>query len=190
MPARPKWPCHRLLQSRPQLNLPLTSSGRRLRWRSRLFLLSLSTNSRPPMARSLLSLIVWLLLAMPARPLEQITFRGKDGTAQRASGKVLVTDAEGGVLLLSRDGTLRSIEKKDLVERTSDAVEFKPYTADEAAKAVLAELPPGFESLETANYVILHNTSKGYAGWCGGLLERLHRNFINFWSRRGFELHE
>jgi hypothetical protein len=130
-----------------------------------------------------------LLLAMPAMSLEHIAFR-KDGATQRASGKVLVTDDEGGVLLLSRDGTLRSIEKKDLVDRSSDAEEFKPFTADEAAKSVLAELPPGFEVYQTANYVILHNTSKGYAAWCGGLLERLHRNFMGFWGRRGFELHE
>src|SRR5262245_660968 len=121
------------------------------------------------MSRLLLTPLVWRLLAAPGMPLEQIAFRGKDGATQRASGKVLVTDAEGGVLLLSRDGTLRSIEKKDLVERTSDAVEFKPYTADEAAKAMLAELPSGFESFQTANYVILHNTSKGYAAWCGSL---------------------
>jgi hypothetical protein len=141
------------------------------------------------MPRWLLGIAAWLLLAAPATPLEHVTFR-KDGATQRASGKVLVTDDEGGVLLLARDGTLRSIEKKDLVERTSDAVEFKPFTPDEAAKAVLAELPPGFEVHQTANYVILHNTSKGYAAWCGGLLERLHRNFMGFWGRRGFELHD
>jgi hypothetical protein len=141
------------------------------------------------MRLSMLALAVCLCVASQAAALDQVVFR-KEGATQRAGGKVLVTDSEGGVLLVSRDGTLRSIEKKDLVERTSDAEEFKPFTADEAAKAVLAELPPGFEVHQTANYVILHNTSKGYATWCGGVFERLHRNFINFWSRRGFELHE
>jgi hypothetical protein len=152
-----------------------------------LFLISLLEES--PMLRILPAIALSLLMAAEAPALDHVTFR-KEATTQRASGKVLVTDDEGGVLLLSREGTLRSIEKKDLVERASDDVEFKPFTPDEAAKAVLAELPPGFEAHQTANYVILHNTSKGYAAWCGGLLERLHRNFINFWGRRGFELHD
>jgi hypothetical protein len=103
---------------------------------------------------------------------------------------VLVTDDQGGVLLLSRDGTLRTIEKKDLVRRSSDEVEFKPHSQEELAKALLAELPQGFEAHRTANYVICHNTSKAYAAWCGGLFERLHKNFLNFWSRKGLELHD
>jgi hypothetical protein len=138
---------------------------------------------------SMLAVAACLLAGTHAAALDHVVFR-KDSATQRASGKALVTDDEGGVLLLSRDGTLRSIEKKDLVERTSDAEEFKPFTADEAAKAVLAELPHGFEVHQTANYVVLHNTSKGYAAWCGGLFERLHRSFMNFWGRRGFELHD
>jgi len=141
------------------------------------------------MRQTLLSAAAWLLLATAAAPLDHVVFE-KDGATQRASGKVLVTDDEGGVLLLSRDGTLRSIEKKHLLERSADGVEFKPLSAEEAGKAVLAELPDGFEVHHTAHYVILHNTSKGYAAWCGGLFERLHRNFLNYWNRRGFELHE
>src|SRR5262245_5189273 len=61
------------------------------------------------MPRWLLGVACWLLLALPALPVEQVTFR-KNGATHRASGKVLVTDDQGGVLLLSRDGTLRSIE--------------------------------------------------------------------------------
>lgn len=156
------------------------------------------------MPRICLSILALLLTTSPALPLDHVVFRKEgakksgaktespinEGAEQRASGKVLVTDDEGGVLLVSRDGTLRTIEKKDLVSRTSDSVEFKPYTQDEIAKLVLAELPDGFEAYRTANYVICHNTSKAYAAWCGGLFERLHRNFLNFWSRKGLELHD
>ncbi len=35
-----------------------------------------------------------------------------------------------------------------------------------------------------------HDTSREYAQWCGSLLERLNRAFVNFWNRKGFELHE
>jgi hypothetical protein len=149
-------------------------------------------------------IVAFLLTSSSALPLDHVVFRKEgankekaksgsptsDGGELRASGKILVTDEQGGVLLVSRDGTLRTIEKKDLVSRTSDNIEFKPYTQDEIAKSVLAELPDGFEAYRTANYVICHNTSKAYAAWCGKLFERLHRNFLNFWSRKGFELHE
>src|SRR5262245_27469881 len=137
------------------------------------------------MPRACLLVLAFLIASSSALPMDYVVFRKaaakKEGAKsdsasgnsaeQRANGKVLVTDDEGGVLLVSRDGTLRTIEKKDLVSRTSDRIEFKPYTQDEIAKSVLAELPDGFEAYRTANYVICHNTSKAYAAWCGGVFE-------------------
>ena len=139
--------------------------------------------------KATLAAVTLCLLATPAMALDHVAFR--HGESQRnVSGKVLVTGDSGGVLLLARDGTLYTIEKKDLVSRTKDDAEFKPLSPEETAAAVLAELPEGFEAHVTAHYVICHNTTKGYATWCGALFERLHRGFINFWSRRGLKLHE
>jgi hypothetical protein len=58
------------------------------------------------------------------------------------------------------------------------------------AAALLAELPEGFRIHKTANYIICYNTSREYAQWCGGLLERLQRAFTNYWQHRGLDLHE
>jgi hypothetical protein len=61
---------------------------------------------------------------------------------------------------------------------------------DELKKRVLAELPAGFETYGTVHYLIFHNTSRAYAQWCGALFERLYSTFQNFWTHRGFKLHE
>jgi hypothetical protein len=54
----------------------------------------------------------------------------------------------------------------------------------------LADLPKGFAVHPTAHYLVCYNTSRGYAQWCGSLLERLYTAFTNFWSRKGFALSE
>jgi hypothetical protein len=38
--------------------------------------------------------------------------------------------------------------------------------------------------------LILHDTSRAYAQWCGALFERLYAAFRNYWMRKGFDLAE
>ncbi len=115
----------------------------------------------------------------------------RDGDEEhRRSGKVQVVAADGGILLLGRDGVLRNIEPTNLVKRESDDEPFVPYSKAELAQEVLRSLPPGFTTYETNNYLIVHNTSRAYAAWCGSLFERLYRGFENYWSRRGFKLRQ
>ncbi len=52
------------------------------------------------------------------------------------------------------------------------------------------ELGEGFNVHTTAHYVIVYNTSRAYAQWCGALYERLYSSFYNYWERRGLELKE
>ncbi len=118
---------------------------------------------------------------------EQITLRRDDGDLH-VEGRVLVTAADGGLLLETPAGALVTIEPADLLRRTSDDEPFQPLDAAALAKQVLAELPAGFEAHHTAHYVVCHNTSRAYAQWCGGVFERLYAAFTNFWSRRDFEL--
>ncbi len=103
----------------------------------------------------------------------------------------LITDAEdGGLLVLSRDGMIWSVEPDELVEHTSDREPFTPLRAAELGELLLKELPEGFELHTTQHYLICHNTSKVYAQWCGALFERLYMSFINYWSRKKVELHD
>ena len=112
------------------------------------------------------------------------------GRNSQLDGRVIVEAADGGLLFQSRDGVLHRFTPKQRVRRTSDDTPFTPLSQDELATQLLAELPDGFEVHKTAHYLIVHNSSRAYAKWCGALFERLYLGFSNYWKRRGFDLQE
>ncbi|MHB1035582.1 MAG: DUF1570 domain-containing protein [Pirellulales bacterium] len=127
-------------------------------------------------------------LASPAHALDYITLR-RGGQETKIEGKQLVK-ASDGMLFQARDGVLWTVLAEELVSSRSDQQPFEPYSAAELAERLKAELPKGFETYATAHYVVLYNTPRGYAQWCGGLFERLYTAFTNFWTRKGFKLHD
>ncbi len=134
-------------------------------------------------------MLIGLLLTVPATSMEQVSFQ-RDGREQHVIGKVLVEDQEGGVLLLSPDGTLWIIPQDQVVRRDSDNIPFKLLSDEDMAQQLLGELPDGFRIHQTAHYTICFNTSDAYAEWCGGLYERLYRGFFSYWKNRGLTLRE
>jgi hypothetical protein len=126
---------------------------------------------------------------IPAAALDTVRFH-RDERVQSVTGRILATPQNGGLLLEMRDGILWAIEPHELLSRTASGVDFVPLPREEFSTRLLSELPTGFQAHHTAHYTICYNTSQDYAVWCGGLFERLYRAFTNFWSRRGFELHE
>jgi hypothetical protein len=135
--------------------------------------------------------VLLLLLAVPGSlfALEHVTVR-QDGREKKISGQVVVTAEDGGLLLMTNDGTLWAIEPDKLVNREQDDQEFRPLARNELSKQLLSELPEGFEVYSTHHYLICYNTSREYAAWCGSLFERLYKGFTNSWSRKGLKLHE
>ncbi len=103
---------------------------------------------------------------------------------------MLVTAKDGGVMLLAPDGIMLEHEPQEIVDHTQNDQPFTPLSQAEAAKHALAGLPAGFEVYNTAHYVFLHNTSRAYAQWVGALYERLYSAFGNYWTHRGFKLHD
>ncbi len=114
----------------------------------------------------------------------------RDGADLNVSGRVLVKAADGGLLLLAPDGELWAVQPEELRSRQTDEDAFAPLARDGLARQMLKQLPEGFEVHQTAHYLICYSTSKEYATWCGTLLERLYRGFTNYWSHKGFKLHE
>ncbi len=134
--------------------------------------------------------ILFALWAAPrAMALEHVTFR-HEGAEREVVGEVLVTAADGGILLLAADGVMWAIEPDDLLKRFDDAAKLSPLTPEEMGRQLLADLPAGFDVYTTNHYVICHDTSREYAAWCGALFERLYRGFTNYWSRKGLKLEE
>jgi hypothetical protein len=140
-------------------------------------------------AACLYLMLACLPAAAPAWGLERVEL--KQGERQTSiAGELVIEAADGGLLVLGPDGTLWTVKPDDLISRITDEEPFEPLSPDDLAKQVLSELPSGFESHQTAHYLICYNTSREYAQWCGGLFERLYRGFTNYWSRRGFKPQE
>ncbi len=139
-----------------------------------------------------LLLLIWAWHFSPPSlcAVDRIVFRAdKTSPEQRLFGKVIVTAADGGILLQTADSALWTITPEQLVDHQQLDEQFKPLATAELSKQVMAELP-GLELHATKHYLILHGTSKAYAQWVGALYERLYAAFDNFWTRKGFKLHE
>jgi hypothetical protein len=174
-PAKLKW---------MQRNQPIPDSIPGVRADCPMFSIMRRQNIRCIVALSLL-----LGAADPARGIDRIVFRG-DPQQVRVEGKLLVEAEDGGLLLMSTDGLLWSIPADKIMERSRDNQVFRPVSAEQMERLLLAELPAGFEVQRTKHYVIGYDTSRAYANWCKSLLERLYRAFLNYWTRRGFELRD
>ena len=120
---------------------------------------------------------------------ETVTFTHA-GNEKTVSGKLVIEDAEGGVLVLAPDQVLWTVEKKDLLKRGSDEQPYVPLAREGLATQLLAELPAGFRVHHTEHYLICYNTSRAYAEWCGALYERLYIAFYDYWADRGVTLKE
>jgi hypothetical protein len=142
--------------------------------------------------QTLLCLIIFLGWTAAVPAMDQVTFRHK-GREMTESGRVLITAEDGGLLLQGRDGVIWPIQPDELIKRTSDDEPFEPFTRDEMAKRLLAELPDNFQVLpvnQYKHYLIFYDTSRTYAQWAGSLFERLYMAFTNYWTHKGFELAE
>jgi hypothetical protein len=139
-----------------------------------------------------LILIFCLLVARGglAPAVEHVVMRQAGGGERAVSGRLLQTAQDGGLLLLAPDGALWAVPPEDLISHEHDDQPMRPLSADALGVRLLEELPDGFELHATQHYLICHNTSHAYAQWCGALLERLHKGFVNFWTRKNFKLHE
>lgn len=135
----------------------------------------------------------WLVFALAAGTevgaLEMVEFE-REGKRQRVEGKEVVRAEDGGVMLLTADGTLWNLTPEEIVTSRRDERPFAPLSAAEAGKQLQSALPEGFEIHNTAHFVICYNTSRAYAQWCGALYERLYSGFTNYWTKKGVTLRE
>jgi len=111
-----------------------------------------------------------------------------DTATDTEEGRLIVAAVDGGLLLETTDTRYVTIQPDTIIAREAIA---SPPAADEPralGQRILAELPAGFELHLTQHYIVCHATSRDYARWAGGLFERLHDAFGNYWTRAGLEL--
>lgn len=137
----------------------------------------------------------WLLVCLlvvggnTAEALERVVLK-QAGTTKTLEGKLVVEAQDGGLMLQTRDGQMFAIEPQQLVSRSSDEREFKPFTAEELAERLQQTLPQDFQAHQTKHYLVMYNTSDDYAKWTGALFEKLYKAFTNYWDRRGLDIEE
>ncbi|HET6323922.1 MAG TPA: DUF1570 domain-containing protein [Planctomycetaceae bacterium] len=128
-------------------------------------------------------------LAHAADTLVRVNFADPAGP-KTIEGKLVVEAADGGVLLLARDGRLVTVghAKSPHVEKLDRP--FTGFNSSELARALCDELGPDFEAVQTRHYVIAARGSREYAQWCGDLFERLLAAFLDHWRAAGLALEE
>lgn len=144
-------------------------------------------------------LLAGLGVANLAVALDYVTVREGDRERELV-GRVEVEAVDGGVLLLTADGSMWSLPRNPqpedralgppIVSRRADDQPFVPLTREALTKQLEAELPKGFRIHSTQHYLVGYNTSPAYAQWVGALFERLHKGFYNYWTKKGAVLHE
>lgn len=142
--------------------------------------------------RSVCTLIVLASLGVPLRSggaVEHLSIL-QNGRAQKISGRIVVEAADGGLLLLDPANVLWDVQPAEIRQRESDEQAFAMWPKEQMRERLMAELPAGFRTHETAHYLIGYNTSPTYAEWCGALYERLYSAFTNYWKTRGFTVRE
>ncbi len=120
---------------------------------------------------------------------EQVEFTDEQ-TQRKLTGRMVLVAQDGGWLFQGRDGVLWAVPPGRQLGRTPLTPPLPALSPEEYARQMIAELPRGFDVYQTAHYVILHDTSRAYAQWCGALFERLYMAFHNYWSRKGLKLHD
>ena len=133
-------------------------------------------------------IIALCLVAAGQATADQITFQ-RDDARHQLSGQVIAAH-EAGILLQTPDGKMWPIQQDEILQREKGGTDFALLKGKALAEAVLAEMPAGSQVLETANYLVVYNTSRPYAQWVAGMLERLHRGFHSYWSQRGMKLEQ
>lgn len=124
----------------------------------------------------------------PATSHLRVTFQEAGGPSQVVSGRILVTDQQGGLLLEDAAGVYWSVTSDQMTGRESVADEFQPATAKEQAAVLRSALGDDAEIVTTKHYVIASRASRAYTQWCGALFERLHSGFLEYWERAKFPL--
>jgi len=143
---------------------------------------------RVAFALAMLPSVVALNIVAPALAVEHVLVN-LEGRQKKLSGKVVIEDSAGSLLLETDEGALWPIQASTILRRTSDAKAMVPLDKEQLGERLLQEMGPNFRLHESKHYVIVFNTTDKYAKWCSSLLERLQKGFLAFWKKKGSKVH-
>ncbi len=145
---------------------------------------------RIPIGRALTCLILLGSCCAQAVLAIETVLVNVDGRAKQFTGKVVIEDSVGSMLLETDEGAMVQIMADTIQSRKSNTQELKPLDKEGMAKRLLEEMGPGFQVYQSKHYVIVYNTTRKYAQWTSSLLERLQKGFLGYWKKRGCDVKE
>ncbi len=110
-----------------------------------------------------------------------------DVDGQRFEGRPLFW-SQDRVQLMLRDGRLFEFPTTSATNFSKTADHFKSYSAAEVRSRLAAELGQDFEITSTGHYLVAH--PKGQRDRWARRFEDLHRQFVHYFTVRGFEVEE
>ncbi|MCH2360867.1 MAG: DUF1570 domain-containing protein [Pirellulales bacterium] len=141
------------------------------------------------MCRAFLSVMMCILVAESSYAQQLISFRPA-GEVRPLITRYYATDAVGDSVVQSTDGRLHSISKGNGKFLDGGNARFKPLGADQVGRDVQQRLGAGFSVYRTQNYVVVYESSREFAKWCGMFVERLNRTYYAFWKNQNVPLKE
>ena len=122
--------------------------------------------------------------------LEYISFR-QNGQNRKAEGR-FVLETTDAIVFEGRDGQIHKINRIDFLDRKSDELPFAPLSKNDVKLLLQDEFPVsrGYNIHETAHFLIVYNTSRGFAQWLGQLFEEIDGKYTAFWKRKGIPLEQ
>lgn len=141
-------------------------------------------------AGALLSASVGAQLLRAGEPIT-LTWEAMAGEPERTVlGEAVLSDQQGGVLLLDRGGRYWSVPGSQVRKREAAAETFQPLKAKELSAELQREFGDKFAVIETPHYVICTDAGERFGTWTGKLFERLLTGFYAAWKDEGLELTE
>jgi len=103
---------------------------------------------------------------------------------------VLIRAQDGGILLEARHGELHNLtpDKFTTIEQTDEV--FRPYSADELAEYLTAQMGPAFGIRKTEHFVICTSASDAFTEYCAELLEAVYSHFYVRFATSDLGLYE
>ena len=114
----------------------------------------------------------------------------REQSERSVTGHVLVTAADGGVLVEDEAGAYWNITPDRLQEREDLGRPFALLEPAALGEALRQELGDRFRVVATQHYVLCSDADPEFTDWAGRLFERLLRAFLREWRGSELELHE
>lgn len=117
--------------------------------------------------------------------LTHVTLRNSEAAI---AGRIVQRAGDGSLLLEDRAGQLHVCLADQIKDVSASAEDFRPLTRDEMATHLLQQTGGGFAIQRTEHFVICSNASELYTDYCGRLLEKAAREYVELMTRLKIQL--